>query len=113
MSLDNVLYVDNKPLWVSAARRVLKQDEFALNVDTAIDAESAIKRIRKKSYDLVILDGLEGECFAVIKDVTDIPHGAIVIFTTTPQVIARASELKITCYNKLDGLSRIMSDYRK
>jgi len=62
MTLRNVLVVDDEADLVELVSYNLKKEGFA--VDSALDGEQALSKIRKKKYDLLILDlmlpGLQG-----------------------------------------------------
>ena len=112
MPLTNLLYVDDDSTWRGLCQRRF-QRELTPNVDVAEDYASALQKIKKTRYDLIVLDSLEGDCFRVHKDINDVPHGDVVIFSGNFQIQAEAKKLGIPFYNKPQDLDKIVATYKK
>ena len=112
MSLTNLLYVDDDSDWRETVQSHF-QEKLTPNVDVAKDYASALKKIRQTRYVLIVLDSLEGDCFRVIRDIVDIPHGDVVIFSGNFQITAEAKRLGIPFYNKPQDLDKLVATYKK
>nr|WP_308507837.1 response regulator transcription factor [uncultured Stomatobaculum sp.] len=74
--MTKILVVDDEKLIVKGISFSLQAD--GMEVDAAYDGESALKKIREKSYDLVILDlmlpGMDGmEVCQAVREFSDVP----------------------------------------
>lgn len=74
--MTKILVVDDEKLIVKGISFSLQAD--GMEVDAAYDGESALQRIREKSYDLVILDlmlpGMDGmEVCQAVREFSDVP----------------------------------------
>ena len=74
--MTKILVVDDEKLIVKGISFSLQAD--GMEVDAAYDGESALQKIREKSYDLVILDlmlpGMDGmEVCQAVREVSDVP----------------------------------------
>ena len=74
--MTKILVVDDEKLIVKGISFSLQAD--GMEVDTAYDGESALQKIREKSYDLVILDlmlpGMDGmEVCQAVREFSDVP----------------------------------------
>ena len=112
MALNNILYVDDEASWRRRVQTHLKE-KLAKVIDVAGDYASGVKKIKKKFYELIVLDGLGGECFRLIKDVKDVRHGQIVIFSADMNVASQARNESIPFYNKPLDLDKIVKTYKK
>ena len=79
MKVNNVLYVEDDKSWRGTMQRAFARD-ICPDVDTAEDYQSGLEKAREKRYDLIVLDGLEGACFALHEELKG-KHGVIVIFS--------------------------------
>ena len=113
MPLANVLYVDDDRDWRNRVRTDFQGKKLASRVDIATSRDSGAKKIRKRNYDLIVVDGLEGECFGLIEDVREISHGPIVIFSGNVNVISRARSSGTPVYVKPHGLDEIIRAYKR
>ena len=114
MAIERMLCVDDEQMW----RDILKghfQQELTPNVDVAGDYDSAMQMIRQNKYDLIMLDGLRGDCFKVYRDIQTIPHGDLIIFSGCDDTREEAEKRKIPFYHKLSSVSnldRIVEKYK-
>ena len=74
--MTKILVVDDEKLIVKGISFSLQAD--GMEVDAAYDGESALQKIREKSYDLVILDlmlpGMDGmEVCQAVREFSDVP----------------------------------------
>ena len=113
MPLTNVLYVDDDKDWRNKTRTDFQERKLAPRIDISANRDSGVRKIRSTYYDLIVVDGLEGECFNLIDAVVETPHGPIVIFSSDVAVMAKARNLGIPFYMKPDGLAKIVRDYKK
>ena len=112
MPINNLLFVDDDPVWLRLGQR--RFQALTPNVDVAKDYDSAIRKIRKTTYDLIILDSLEGDCFRIHQDAKDLPHGDVVIFSANMLIQSHAERLGIPFYSKLNNdLDKIIRTYKK
>lgn len=111
MALNNLLYVDDDPDWLEIGQR--RFQGLTPNVDVAEDYASALQKIRQTKYDLIILDSLEGDCFRIHRDIQEIPHGEIILFSGNSQIKGEAKRLGIPFYDKMRGLSKLMEAYKE
>jgi len=88
MALKNLLYVDDDPDWLEMGQR--RFQGLTPNVDVAENYASALEKIRQTRYDLIVLDSLEGDCFRVHRDIQDIPHGEVVLFSADSRIQGEA-----------------------
>jgi DNA-binding NtrC family response regulator len=110
----NILCVDDSRSW-RIIFQMHFQDYLTPNVDLAENYESALQKIRQKRYDLIVLDGLEGDCFRIHQDIKEIPHGDIIIFSGNDQLRAEARKRGIPFYSKseaTESLDEIVSQYK-
>ena len=115
MALNNVLYVDDEAQWRKRVQSHLRQKRIPI-VDVAGNYDSGILKIKRKPYDLIITDGLNGDCFRLIEDVKGVTHGPIVIFSADMGVASQAKKLGIPYYTKLQmpqNLDKIVAAYKK
>ena len=112
MALNNVLYVDDEADWRRIVQAKFKQ-RLAKTVDVARDYISGVAKIKKKFYDLVVVDGLDGNCFRLIDDVKDVSHGPIAIFSSNSGIRSKAMQEGIPFYNKPMELDKIVRTYKK
>ena len=110
----NVLCVDDEPETLST-HKIYFQMCLTPNVDTAKDISSALQKIRETKYDLIILDGLEEQCFRLFDDIKEIPHGDVMILSGDSTVESMAKEKGIPFYSKKDrnALEKIVEKYKK
>ncbi len=114
MAINRILCVDDEPAW----RRELRehfQRELTPNVDVAENYESAMQLIRQNRYDLIILDGLEGDCFRIHQDIQEIPHGDVIIFSGNDKILGEAEKREIPSYDKFrapEFLEEIVAKYK-
>ena len=104
-----MLFVDDE----ASNRKAYKmffEDNLTPNVDLAEEYTSAIEKIKKTNYNLIVLDSLEGDCFRIIKDMASIPHGDIVIFSLNEKIKEQAANLGIPFYYKSDR-NKLIKDY--
>jgi DNA-binding NtrC family response regulator len=114
MAINKVLCVDDDVSWRKNLRMYFEKFVKA-NVDLAEDYKSALEHIHKNNYDLIILDGLEGDCFKIYEDIKYLPHGNVVIFSMNEKVENEAKAMEIPVYTKaegLDGLDKIVAKYK-
>ena len=114
MTIKNILCVDNEEDWRETFQMNF-QKNFTSNVDLAKDYESALQKIKKTKYDLIILDGLEGDCFKIYQDIQNIPYGNIIIFSAGEDIIKEALNKNIDAYDKFNftkELEKIVKKYR-
>jgi DNA-binding NtrC family response regulator len=110
----NVLCVDDDRSW----RKIFQmhfQNYLTPNVDLAEDHKSALNKIRQTRYDLIVLDGLNGECFKIYQDIKEIPHGDIIIFSGNEELETKAKNLGIPFYSKTEAmksLDKIVAQYK-
>ncbi|HLC57636.1 MAG TPA: response regulator [Candidatus Nanoarchaeia archaeon] len=111
MRVDSLLYVED-----DERLRETMQRQFARaicsDVETAENSGPALEMARRKRYDLIIMDGLEGACFALYEGLKDIPHGDVVIFSGDDRYRGMAESLGIPFYKKFEDLSKLTNTYR-
>ena len=112
MALKNLLFVDDDPSVLRICQRHF-QRELTPNVDVADNYASALESIRKTNYDLIILDGLGGDCFRVHKDIAAMSHGDVVIFSGNTDVEKKARELGISFYEKPKDIDKLIDRYKE
>ena len=112
MALNNVLYVDDEAWWRRRVQTYFKE-RLARVVDVAGDYISGVGKVKKKFYDLIVLDGLGGDCFKLIEDAKRVPHGPIAIFSADINVASQAKKAGIPFYNKPLDLDKIVRTYNK
>ena len=112
MPLNNVLYVDDEAQWRRRVQTHFKK-KLARVVDVAGDYISGVGKVKKKFYDLIVLDGLGGDCFKLIEDAKEVPHGPIAIFSAGMNVASRARREGIPFYTKPSDLDKIVRTYKK
>jgi len=98
--MTKILVVDDEKLIVKGISFSLQAD--GMEVDAAYDGESALQKIREKSYDLVILDlmlpGMDGmEVCQAVREFSDVP---IIMLTT-----------KLEDMNKILAFDKGVDDY--
>jgi hypothetical protein len=114
----SVLCVDDNYSW----RRILQMhmtDNLTSNVDIADSYLSAVQKIKDKEnnnqqYDLIISDGLDGECFKLFEK-RYVSHKNFIILSSDDNVELKAKKLGIPFYNKsnaLAALDKIVADYK-
>lgn len=99
MTVKKVLCVDDEPIW----RTILQmhfQGYLTLNVDFAENYASGLEKIKQNYYNLIILDGLEGDCFRICEDIQTLPHGEVFIFSGSSQIEIEAKKRGISFYSK-------------
>jgi DNA-binding NtrC family response regulator len=102
--LKNVLCVDDN----APVRRSLEMYLHSWNiskVDVAVDYTSAIQKIKETRFDLIILDGLEKECFRIYEDIKEIPHGEVIIFSGNKNILEEAKLRNIPNLSKSNPMS--------
>ena len=112
MALTNVLYVDDEAPWRRRVQTHFKE-KLARVVDVAGDYISGVNKIKKKFYDLIVLDCLGGDCFKLIEEVRDVRHGPIAIFSADMNVASQARRESIPFYIKPLDLDKIVRTYKK
>jgi len=112
MPLTNVLYVDDEAQWRRLAQAHFRK-KLASNVDVAADYASGVKKIKKRFYDLIVIDGLGGLCFRLMEEVKEVPHGPIAIFSANIGIASQAKKDGIPFYYKPQDLDKIVRTYRK
>jgi len=112
MPLTNVLYVDDEVQWRRLAQAHFRK-KLASNVDVAADYASGVKKIKKRFYDLIVVDGFGSLCFRLIEDVKTVPHGPIVIFSANIGVASKAEKDGTPFYYKPEDLDKIVRTYKK
>jgi DNA-binding NtrC family response regulator len=112
MAFQNLLFVDDNPAMLELGVDYFKA--LTPNIDTATDYASAMEKLRASEYGLTILDGLEGKCFDIYKNLGEegIFYGEFVILSGDVELQIKAKELRIPFYAKPNGLSQIVKDYR-
>ncbi|MEK6857597.1 MAG: response regulator [Nanoarchaeota archaeon] len=114
MAINNILCVDDESTW----REIFQmrfQEYLTPNVDLAEDYESGLTKIRKKHYDLIILDSLEGDCFRIYANIQKVSHGDVVIFSGNVQIESEAKKQGIPFYSKsraTENLDKIVAQYK-
>lgn len=88
------------------------RNSLTKNLDTASSYEHGLEQMRIKFYDLVVVDGLNGNCFQFVEDTKEIRHGQIVIFSFSEELAIAARKKKIPFYRKPEDLGKLISDYR-
>ncbi|MBS3133665.1 response regulator [Candidatus Woesearchaeota archaeon] len=111
MPINNLLYVDDDSLWCKTLKRSF-QRAICPNVDTAENYREALGLIQQGSYDLIISDGLDGDCFRLFKAIKDLPHGDFVILSADGECEGQAKTLEIPFYSKMDGIDRLLEKYK-
>lgn len=112
MALNNVLYVDDEAIWRRRVQAHFRQ-KLASNVDVAADYASGVRKITKRFYDLIVVDGLEGDCFRLIEEVKEVKHGPIAIFSANIDVASQARGIGIPYFVKPQELDKLVRTYRK
>ena len=111
MPINNLLCVDDDSLWCEILKREFQRD-ICPNVDTAENYREALGLIQEGSYDLIISDGLDGDCFRFFEAIKDLPHGDFVILSGNGEYEKRAKTLGIPFYSKDDDLDRLSEKYK-
>jgi DNA-binding NarL/FixJ family response regulator len=92
MTLNHILCVDDEELWRYKLQRHFKKNPANM-VDLAKDYESALNYLHKTRYDLIVLDGLNGDWLKIYSDLKEIPHGEVVIISGSFKVELDAKEI--------------------
>ena len=110
----NVLVVDDERE-CRTTHQIYFQLYLTPNVDTAEDMHSALQKIRETKYDLIVIDGLEGQCFRLFDNIKEIPHGEVIILSGDFTVKEMAQKKEIPFYDKRDknALEKIVEKYKK
>ncbi len=114
MTINKILCVDDELIWRGIFLRNF-QERLTPNVELAESYTSALQKIRQTKYDLIVLDGLEGECFKIYRDIKNLPHGNVIIFSGNTQIKAETKEREIPFYNKPEAtkeLDKIIAQYK-
>ncbi|MEK6848770.1 MAG: response regulator [Nanoarchaeota archaeon] len=112
MAINKVLVVDDDEDWREILQESFQRD-ITSDVELAEDYDSAMAKIRQNRYDLIVLDSLEGDCFKICQEMTNIKQGELVIFSADNRVKDRADERGINFYDKCsDGLDKLIERYR-
>ena len=113
MTID-VLCMESKLNW----RKLLKK-AFQLNltphVDVAENYDTAMQKIKLKRYDLIVLSSPEESYFKIYDAIQEIPHGNVIIFSTTDYYAAEAKKKDIPFYilwDAIDNIATIADTYR-
>ena len=110
----NVLVVDDERE-CRTTHQIYFQLYLTPNVDTAEDMHSALQKIRETKYDLIVIDGLEGQCFRLFDNIKEIPHGEVIILSGDSSIEKIAKTRGIPFYSKKDVyiLKKIVEKYKK
>lgn len=87
-----------------------------VDIDLAEGYSSALEKIRNKNYALIVLDGLNGDCFKINEDIGALSHGPVILFSDSISISLVAEKKKIPYYSKsrgLDALDAIFENYLK
>ncbi|MFH1849418.1 MAG: hypothetical protein ABH879_04495 [archaeon] len=110
MTINRMLVVED-----DAPVMCLLEKQFARHlcpeVDAVMGADAAIGMLAGEHYDLVVSDGLEGDCFRLRDHVADFPDTEFVIYSSNPDVQDRAAGEGTPCYIKPDGWKDIVRHY--
>jgi len=106
MGIDRMLCVDDEKLCRNMLRMYF-QESLTPHVDIAEDYNSAMQQIRENEYDLIILDSLGGDCFKIHREIQDIPHGDLIIFSGCYKTQEEAGKMGIPFYHKLGSVSNL------
>ena len=101
----DILFVDDEHSWREGTKYYIEGTPN-INLDFADSYASALKHIRQKKYDLIVSDGLEGDCFRIFEDIKNMPHGDFIIFsgsTGDNSIESQAEEQKIPFYSKAES----------
>ena len=76
-----VLVVDDEKLIVKGLRFSLEQDD--MEVDCAYDGEEALEMVKRKEYDMILLDGMlpKYDGFEVCRQIRDISEVQVIMLT--------------------------------
>ncbi|HXX54169.1 MAG TPA: response regulator, partial [Thermodesulfovibrionales bacterium] len=98
MTMRNMLVVDDEADLVELVSYNLKKEGFA--IDSASDGEEALSKIRKKKYDLLILDlmlpGIQGmELCRIIRNDPKTAHMPIIMLTAKGEEVDKVLGLEM------------------
>ena len=106
MAINKMLCVDDERLCRNMIR-IYFQENLTPHVDIAEDYNSAMRQIRENNYSLIILDSLGGDCFKIHREIQDIHHGDLIIFSGCNETQEEAGKRGIPFYHKLDSVSNL------
>ncbi|MBU2615628.1 MAG: response regulator [Nanoarchaeota archaeon] len=111
MKVSSLLYVEDDKAWRETIQRQFSS-AICQNVETAEDYLSALEMIQRRKYDLIVMDGLEGDCFVLNKELQGMPHGDVVIFSGDDRNKGRAEKVGIPFFKKPNDLDRLIETYK-
>ena len=98
MTLTSLLYVEDTEIWRKRVSESLREI-LGIKVDTADSYSSGKSLLDSNGYDLVISDGLEGECFRFVRE-ANLPKDKLVIFSSSTIIRSEAKTEGIKFYDK-------------
>lgn len=102
MAVENILIVDDEPLVRNFLNEVLKREGY--RIDMAVDGESALKKVEKNYYDVIITDvrmpGING--LALLEKIKDLsPSTAVIVITAYGSIENAVEAMKVGAYDYL------------
>ncbi len=111
MPVRSLLYVEDDKAWRDTLQRTFSKS-ICPDVEVAEDYASALDAVEKRAYDLIISDGLEGDCFRLYEAVKGKHEGDFVIFSGDGRHKERATESGIPFYAKPEDMDKLINAYK-
>jgi len=106
MSTKNVLITEDDKSWRGRLSRGFSR--AGVDPDVASNYDEAVKFANSKSYELCVLDSLEGDCFPLRDELLSLnPNSRVVIFTGNIATYSGASSKGIEAYRKPGELNKL------
>ena len=105
MKLDSMLYVEDD----QDLRRMSRQfKRHVAEVVVADDENDALTKLGR-SYDLIVLDGLEGQCFPLYEKIREgHPQTPVILYTSNSKVMKKAADAGLAYFEKPDNFCRVL-----